>query len=114
MPDPPEGPQDTPEKPDRSPQRVTIGPAIETNLAMPLRSAKSVRIGTAVEYDTAMPIRAVGGATVVIAYAVVTHDGWHLAADHHDLIAYGTELALVVALLFVGGRIVAGRLFHSP
>jgi hypothetical protein len=36
-------------------------------------------------------------AGVVLAYAVVTHDGYHLAADHDDLVAYGTELALVSA-----------------
>jgi hypothetical protein len=53
------------------------------------------------------------GPAVVVAYAVVTHDGYHLAADHHDLIAYGTELALVVGVIFVGGRLVAGRLFRS-
>jgi hypothetical protein len=50
---------------------------------------------------------------VVLAYAVVTHDGYHLAADHHDLVAYGTELALVLGVVFVGGRLVAGRLFRS-
>ena len=49
---------------------------------------------------------------MVVAYALVTHDGYHLAADHHDLIAYGTELALVVGVIFVGGRLVAGRLFR--
>jgi hypothetical protein len=43
----------------------------------------------------------------------VTHDGYHLAADHRDPIVYGTELALVAALIFVGGRLVAGRLFCS-
>jgi hypothetical protein len=55
------------------------------------------------------------GPAVVLAYAVLPklHDGYHLAADHHDLIAYGTELALVVGVIFVGGRLVAGRLFGS-
>ena len=42
----------------------------------------------------------------------MTHDGYHLLADHHDPIAYGTELGLVVALIFVGGRVVARRLFR--
>jgi hypothetical protein len=59
---------------------------------------------------TGAPAALIGPA--VLAYAVVTHDGYHLASDHHDLIAYGTELALVVALIFVGGRLVAGRLLR--
>jgi hypothetical protein len=54
---------------------------------------------------------------VVLAYALVRppgeHDGYHLAADHDDLIVYGTELAVVLALIFVGGRLVAGRLLGS-
>jgi hypothetical protein len=50
---------------------------------------------------------------VVLAYAVVAHDGYHLAADHKDLVAYGLELAVVAVLIFVGGRLVAGRLFRS-
>jgi hypothetical protein len=47
------------------------------------------------------------------AYAVVTHARDHLAADYDDLVAFGTELALVLGVMFVGGRIVAGRLFRS-
>ena len=58
-----------------------------------------------------MPTVIIAG--VVLAYAVVTHDSYHLAADHHDLIAYGTELALVVGVIFVGGKLVAGRLLGS-
>ena len=49
----------------------------------------------------------------VIAYTVVTHGDYHLAADHHDLIAYGTELALVACFIFVGGRLVAARRLRS-
>jgi hypothetical protein len=48
---------------------------------------------------------------VTVVYAAVTADGWHLAADHHDLVAYGTELLVVVAFIFVGARLVARRLF---
>ena len=51
-------------------------------------------------------------APVLIAYAVVTHDGYHLAADHHDLIVYGTELALVVAFVFVSAKLVGARLLR--
>jgi hypothetical protein len=46
---------------------------------------------------------------VTVVYAIGTAEGWHLAADHHDLVAYGTELLVVMALIFVGGRLVAGR-----
>jgi hypothetical protein len=55
------------------------------------------------------------GPGVVLAYAVVpkTHEGYHLAADPKDLIAYGTDLGLVLGVIFVGGRLVAGRLFRS-
>jgi hypothetical protein len=106
-------PPEQPKQPDRSPQYVTIEPAVETDTAMPLRIAKAVTIQPAVEIDTAMPLQVAIAPSVVLAYAVVTHDGYHLAADHHDLIAYGTELALVLGVIFVGGRLVAGRLFRS-
>ncbi len=49
---------------------------------------------------------------VSVVYAVGTHDGYHVAADHHDLVAYGTELALVVALVFVGAKLVGARLLR--
>lgn len=49
---------------------------------------------------------------VTIVYAIGTHDGYHVAADHHDLVAYGTELALVVALVFVGAKLVGARLLR--
>lgn len=52
---------------------------------------------------------------MTVVYAVGTadgwHPGWHPAADHHDLVAYGTELLVVVAFIFVGGKLVARRLF---
>jgi hypothetical protein len=47
----------------------------------------------------------------VLAYlAVEPPQHYHLAADHQDPILIGTELGLVLALLFVGGRLVACRL----
>jgi hypothetical protein len=49
---------------------------------------------------------------VTVVYAVGTADAWHLAADHHDLVAYGTELLVVVAFIFVGAKLVARRLFR--
>lgn len=49
---------------------------------------------------------------VTVVYAVSTADGWHLAADHDDLVAYGTELLVVVAFIFVGAKLVARRLFR--
>jgi hypothetical protein len=49
---------------------------------------------------------------VIVVYAIGTHDGYHVAADHHDLVAYGTELALVVALVFVGAKLVGARLLR--
>lgn len=53
-----------------------------------------------------------GLSLVTIVYAVETAVGWHLAADHHDLVAYGTELLVVVAFIFVGAKLVARRLFR--
>jgi hypothetical protein len=57
----------------------------------------------------------VGGIAPLIAsivYLIGTHDGYHVAADHHDLVAYGTELALVIALVFVGAKLVVARLLR--
>lgn len=36
----------------------------------------------------------------------------HEAADHDDPVAYGVELGLVLAFLFIGGKIVAERAFR--
>lgn len=101
------------EEPTGGVHRITIQPAVETDTAMPLRVGRGITIQPAVETDTAMPLRVVVAPSVVIAYAVMTHDGYHLPADHHDPIAYGTELGLVLALIFVCGRLVAGRLLRS-
>ena len=50
---------------------------------------------------------------MILAYAIPgIHDGYHVASDHHDLIAYGTELALVLAFVFVGAKLVAARLLR--
>jgi hypothetical protein len=49
---------------------------------------------------------------VTVFYAIGVHDGWHLAADHHDLAAYGTELLAVVVFVFVGAKLVGRRLFR--
>jgi hypothetical protein len=49
---------------------------------------------------------------VSVVYVIGTHDGYHIAADHDDLIAYGTELALVIALVFVGAKLVVARLLR--
>lgn len=89
----PSDPGDTPEQPPGQPQYITIQPAVE--------------------HDTAMPLRVVVMPSVVIAYAVVTGDHYHLPADHKDFIAYGTELALILTLIFVGGKLVAGRRLGS-
>jgi hypothetical protein len=51
-----------------------------------------------------------GLSLVTVVYAVGTADGWHLAANHDDLVAYGTELLVVVAFVFVGARLVARRI----
>ena len=57
--------------------------------------------------------RAGGLSPVALLFAVFdptgTHDGYHLTADHHDLIAYGRELTLVAALIFVGAKLVGAR-----
>jgi hypothetical protein len=53
-----------------------------------------------------------GLSLVTVVYAVGTADGWHLAADHHELVAYGTELLVLVAFIFVGSKLVARRLFE--
>jgi hypothetical protein len=50
------------------------------------------------------------GAYLVIA---LVDDHYHLLTDHHDLVAAGTEIALAVAFLFVGGRMVLVRLLGA-
>ena len=85
---------------------MTPGGATAGGLAPSVRVAVSAGGARAGGFGPAELI----GPAVVVAYALVTHDGYHLAANHHDLIAYGTELALVVGVIFVGGRLVAGRL----
>jgi hypothetical protein len=50
----------------------------------------------------------------VLAFVAVQPPHYHLAAEHDDPIALGTELGLVlVVLLFVGRRLVACRLLLS-
>jgi hypothetical protein len=49
---------------------------------------------------------------LAVFYPVLVRDGWHPAADHHDLIAFGTELLAVIAFIFVSGKLVARRLFR--
>ena len=50
---------------------------------------------------------------VAVAYVIGTQqDGYHLVADHKDLIVYGTELAVVLALVFVGAKLVGARLLR--
>jgi hypothetical protein len=58
------------------------------------------------------PTVIIGSPLVVLAY-VVAQPCPHLAAHHDDPIAYGTEVALAVVVLFVGWRLVAGRVFRS-
>jgi hypothetical protein len=47
----------------------------------------------------------------VLAYVTV-EPHYHLAAEHDDPIALGTEVGLVLALLFVSWKLVACRLLH--
>ena len=93
---------------------ITVVAPAATAVASAPSATVSAKAGTlAAGAVASAPAPRVIVAGVVLAYAVVTHGGYHLAADHHDLIAYGSELALVLALIFVGGRIVAGRRFRS-
>jgi hypothetical protein len=52
------------------------------------------------------------GPSALLAYITIPAPRPHLPADHHDLVAYGIELGLTVAVLFVGGKLVAGRIFR--
>jgi D-alanyl-D-alanine carboxypeptidase len=52
------------------------------------------------------------GPLAVLAYITIPAPHPHLPADHHNLFAYGVELGLTVAFLFVGGKLVAGRIFR--
>jgi hypothetical protein len=49
--------------------------------------------------------------SVVLAY-LVPEPHPHLPADHDDLIALGIEFGLAVTLLFVGGKLAAGRILR--
>jgi hypothetical protein len=51
-------------------------------------------------------------AGTLLAYIAVPPPHYHLAAEHDDPITLGTEVGLVLAVLFVGWRLVACRLLH--
>lgn len=59
-----------------------------------------------------IPPAVILGPSAVLAYFAVAPPHPHLAAKHDDLVGYGIELALVVGVLFVGGKLVAGRIFR--
>lgn len=40
-------------------QHVRLGPAVETDVALPLQGRKTVRLGPALETDFALPLRAI-------------------------------------------------------
>jgi hypothetical protein len=52
------------------------------------------------------------GSSAVLAVITVPVPHPHLAAKHHDPVGYSVELALAGAVLFVGGKLVAGRIFR--
>lgn len=72
----------------------------------------SVPVPAAVATAGGMAPTVVIGPAALLAYIVQTEDGYHLPADHHDPIAFGIEVGLVLALLFVGGKLVAERIFR--
>ena len=51
---------------------------------------------------------------VVLAYIAVPPPHYHLPAKHHDPIMLGSEVALVLGVVFVGWRLVGGRLLSRP
>jgi hypothetical protein len=52
------------------------------------------------------------GPSALLVYITIPAAHPHLSADHHDPVAYGIEIGLTVAVLFVGGKLVAGRMFR--
>ena len=66
-----------------------------------------------------VPVRGAGvrtggiAPTVIIGpavlYVIGVEPGYHLYADHDDFVATGVEIALALAVLFVGARLVAVR-----
>jgi hypothetical protein len=57
---------------------------------------------------------AIGPAVLAVTFttAVPAAPHPHLPADHRNPFAYGGELVLAMAFLFVGGRLVARRFFR--
>lgn len=70
----------------------------------------AVPAGGAVASGTA-PIPTFIVASAVL-YVIGAEPAYHLPADHHDPIAYGVEVGLAVAVLFVGGKLVAQKVFR--
>lgn len=93
--------------------RITIGQAVEHESAWPIRASKRVPIGQAVEHDIAMPVTAVFGSSTVLAVVAVREPDYHVPADHHDPVAFGTEIAVVIAAVFVAGKLVAARVLRA-
>jgi hypothetical protein len=58
------------------------------------------------------PTVIIGPSALLAYFAVSPPPHPHLAAKHDDLVGYGIELALVVGVVFVGGKLVAGRIFR--
>jgi hypothetical protein len=50
--------------------------------------------------------------SAVLVFIAIPAPHPHLPADHHDPVAYGVELSLAAAVLFVGWKLVAGRVFR--
>jgi hypothetical protein len=52
------------------------------------------------------------GPSALLVYITIPAPHPHLPVDHHDPVAYGIEIGLTVAVIFVGGKLVAGRIFR--
>jgi hypothetical protein len=82
---------------------ATIGAEAREPRVVRAASSASLRF-TARSSATVIP------AGVVLAYIAVPPPHYHLHAKHDDPTMLGSEVALVVAVMFVGWRLVGGRL----
>jgi hypothetical protein len=89
---------------------VSAPAATATASTPPPSIGVAVPVTAATAIGSAAPPMVIIGPSAVLAYFTIPAPHPHLLADHHNPVAYGIELGLTVAVLFVGGKLVAARI----
>jgi hypothetical protein len=93
---------------------VTTSAAIAAgNAPSPTVWVKTGTLAATAAASAPAPTVIIGPSATVFAVITIPAPHPHVLADHHhDPVAYGIELGLTVAVLFVGGKLIAGRTFR--